>query len=92
MASLSMVMRERGIERDDLGILAENTVWLVTRYDELRAKYPNEYVAVHNKRVLDHDVDMFSLLERLKSKHKKTSYIAIEFVSEEDFELILTIH
>jgi len=90
MASLSMIMKEKGITSDDLATLAQDTVWLVNKYDELREQYPNEYVAAYKKRVIDHDRDMLALLERLKSKYNDNiSRFAIEFVSAEDFELIL---
>ena len=88
-SSLSLVMKEKGIEKEDLDTLANNTVWLVTNYDKLKEKYPDEYVAVNGKRLVDHDQSMSSLLERLKSKYNKTNHFAIEFVSKEDFELIL---
>ncbi len=85
-----MIMKEKGITSDDLATLAQDTVWLVNKYDELREQYPNEYVAAYKKRVIDHDKDMLALLERLKSKYNDNiSRFAIEFVSAEDFELIL---
>jgi len=89
MSALAVVMKEKGIESDDLDALASNTVWLVRRYDRLRKEYPNEYVAVNRNRVVDHDRDMLSLLQRLKSKHGKVDHFAIEFVTKEDFDLIL---
>lgn len=69
--------------------LGNNTVWLIDHYDELRKRYPDEYVAVHQGKVLDHDKNIGKLLRRLEAKYKETTHMAIEFVSKKDFRLIL---
>jgi len=67
-----------------------NSKWFSRHYNKLSKKYPYEYVAVHNRKVVDHDEDIKRLLERVNKKFGETSrVIPIEYVSPEKVDLIL---
>ena len=75
---------------DTLSDFEANAKWLRKNYDKLKKKFNNEWVAVLDETVLDHDTDLERLVKRLKSKHNKVyNQIAVEFVTTEELDLIL---
>ena len=67
-----------------------NAKWLSKNYDKLKAKFNNEWVAVLNKTVIDHDPDLTTLVKRLKQQHQKDyNKIATEYVTDKELNLIL---
>ena len=70
----------------------EDTEWLNKNYDRLKTRYPEEYVAVFNNRIVDHDRDLSRLMGRLEVRYpEKHGHIAIEFVTKKKVELILVV-
>jgi hypothetical protein len=72
-----------------LRTLAVNKVRLVDSMNELRKEYPDEYVAFHEDEVVAHSKDESVLKASLLEKYGTTEYIAIQFVSSKELELIL---
>ena len=65
----------------------ENNRWIIDNYDNLSVKFKDEWVAVMNLKVLDHDADLKKLVERVKAKHVGDyKQIAVEYISEEEME------
>ena len=56
--------------------------WFESNLDSLRSKYNNEFIAFHNKEVIDADANLDSLMDRLKEKDVDTSNIFVKFVSK----------
>jgi len=68
----------------------ENVRWISGHYDRLKMKYKDEWVAVLNKAVVDHDRELARLVERLRKKYPDAySEIAVEYVTAREIELIL---
>jgi len=68
----------------------DNVRWLSSRYDRLKMKYKDEWVAVLNKAVVDHDRELAKLVVRLRKKYPDAySEIAVEYVTVREIELIL---
>jgi hypothetical protein len=44
-----------------------NLNWIALHYHNLLLSYENDYVAVHNQRVIDNDPNLQDLLKRLES-------------------------
>ena len=63
--------------------------WLAENYHWLREKYVNEFIAVKDKKVIDHDANFNKLIERLEEKGEDLGRIVIEFMPPEDLILIL---
>ena len=64
--------------------------WLQKHFDDLTEKYPNEYVAVLDEKVVDHNIDLRRLMGRIEAKYpKELDRVAIKFISPEKVELIL---
>ena len=60
----------------------ENNHWIIDHYDELISKFQDEWVAVMNLAVFDHDKDIRKLVERVKNKYVGDyKQIAVEFIS-----------
>lgn len=68
----------------------ENAKWLSKNYNKLKAKFNDEWVAILNKKVIDHDPDLPKLVKRLKQQHPKNyNKIATEYVTTKELNLIL---
>jgi len=66
----------------------ENWEWFRKSYSRLVSKYDGEYVAVFERRVVDHDRSLSSLAKRVKKKFP-FERILVEFVSKEKVVLVL---
>lgn len=68
----------------------KDTAWLEKNYEELKKKYPEEYVAVYQEGVVDHDPDLDRLLQRLEKKYPgKSNRVAVEYVTTKRIEMVL---
>jgi hypothetical protein len=68
----------------------ENNRWIMENYDKLTAKFKDEWVAVMNRAVLDHDKDLKNMIDRLKAQHLKDyKQIAVEYLSNDEIETVL---
>ena len=56
---------------------------------DLLAKYPGEYVAIHNGEVLDHDPDLRTLHLRVHEKHGRTPILLKQVLSSSERELVI---
>ena len=59
----------------------EDLAWFDSHMNQLMQKYNNMFIAFHDKKVIDADADMDSLMKRLKKRGVDTSKVLIEFVS-----------
>jgi hypothetical protein len=68
----------------------KDTDWIFAKYSELANRYPEEYVAVYECKVVDHGNDLNRLMERLRTKYDDAATsMAIQYVSPRKDELIL---
>jgi hypothetical protein len=68
----------------------ENAKWISKHYEELKKKFRDEWTAVLNGAVVDHDRELKRLVARLRRKYPKNySEIAVEYVTAKEIELIL---
>jgi hypothetical protein len=68
----------------------ENAKWVSRHYEKLKKKYVDEWVAVLNEKVVDHDRNLYTLVKRLRMNYPENySEIAIEYVTSKEIELIL---
>lgn len=67
---------------EDLTKFEEDFRWLHQHYDRLKSQYPEEYVAVFQKQVVDHDSSLEQLMRRLRAQYpQEVGRIVLEFVS-----------
>ncbi|MGQ9723286.1 MAG: DUF5678 domain-containing protein [Candidatus Jordarchaeum sp.] len=68
----------------------ENTKWASRHYEELKKKYVDEWIAVLNETVVDHDRDLSRLVKRLRKNYPENyNEIAMEYITAKEIELIL---
>jgi len=67
----------------------ENRLWLDKTLDALRKDYSDKYIAVFRKKIVDADPDMKKLIIRIKKEFGNIDTIMIEYISGEDYFLIL---
>jgi hypothetical protein len=68
----------------------ENNHWIIDNYGALLDKFEDEWVAVMNLAVLDHDKELKKLIDRLKTKHLGDyKQIAVEYISNQEVETVL---
>lgn len=84
-----------GLNRDHIIQTIEekrsNGNWMREHKQQLREKYPDEYVAVYNEKVVSHSDDLAVLLVKLRKKYKgkDLSTFAIDLITKEDIIWIL---
>lgn len=69
--------------------MRENKIWIEKKLSELKNKYPNEFVAIYKKKLVDHNPDYKILIKNLKSKFENIDMVVIEFISGDDYYLVL---
>lgn len=68
----------------------DDVLWLERRFDELKKKYSDEYVAVLAGKVIDHDPRLERLMEKLRERYPEDSdKVAVKYISRKKFEMIL---
>lgn len=67
------------LDIDKLERLADNLKWFNLHHDKLKKNYDGQYVAIQDRQVLDNDVDLERLLNRLDISNFDRS-IAVDFV------------
>ena len=73
-----------------LSSFEENAKWLSNNYEKLKKEFNNEWVAVLDKTVIEHDSDLAKLVNRLRKKYANVySQIAVEYVTTKELDLIL---
>jgi len=79
------------LERKALALLEEyeeNSEWFRKKYKELVETYDGMFVAIHKKRIVDHDKDLDPLVDRVSEKYPLNRTL-IDFVTKEKLILIL---
>lgn len=82
------------IEFDEKSILKQlrgfhkSTSWISKNIVRMRTEFPDQYITVYNRKVIDADVDFDSLFNRLQSKYDM-SQVTIEFIPSEEVVLVL---
>jgi len=70
----------------------KNSKWLGRNYIRLTKKYSNEWVAVLDQRVFDHDPDLRILVAHTKKKlGRRYDEASIEYVTKEPVNMVLVI-
>ena len=68
----------------------QNAKWLTQNLEKLKKEFNNQWVAVLNKTVIDHDSDLSKLVGRLRQKYPQVySEIAVEYITTKELDLIL---
>lgn len=63
--------------------------WISDNLDELRKEYADQYIAVRDSKVIDHDAELHKLLQRLREKNIDPGEIPVDFISKEPKRLII---
>jgi hypothetical protein len=80
----------RDISQDSFTRFANDMDWIEAHYDELRALYPDQYVAVVNGNVVAHDPTISGVLAQLRPVYgAATSELAIKFIYKETPAIVL---
>ena len=68
----------------------ENAKWLSSHYEGLKKRFKDEWIAVLNETVVDHDRELDTLVKRLRNSYSEAyNEIAVEYVTTKEIELIL---
>ncbi len=81
------------VEKDlvkELETFEENLKWIDQHYDALKNKYPDQWVAVFNKKVVGNHKNLKKIIRKLKESFPQNfDHIATEYISTKKIELIL---
>jgi thymidylate kinase len=67
----------------------KNLEWFQSNYEELKKQYNNEYVAIDNQRLLDHNPDLERLIERIRREYGDLGAFVIEYLTDKKLQLLL---
>ena len=73
----------------DIERARQNRLWLSDRIETLREKFVNTFVAVDNGKVIASDDDYERLLSLLKERSYNINLVAIEYIPEEDYIIVI---
>ena len=76
-------------EVQELQDLRKDSEFLRKKYDRLKTDFENQYVAIKNQRVIDHNSDIEKLIKSIKDKKLDPASTLIEFFHPRDVILIL---
>jgi len=79
---------EKGLVASDLENYEKNFLFFQTQINSLRKKYPNQFVAMHDKEIIFGD-SIKEVAEKLNKRGIEPSGTIIEFVSEKEPIMIL---
>lgn len=57
-------------------------------FRKLQETYGNEFIAIEDGKILEHDFDMKNLMNKLKSMKKDLTLILIQFIPEKGLEIL----
>jgi len=77
------------INKTQYRAFVSNFTYFHENYDDMKETYPDSFVAIYEKKVVDHDEDIEALFKRLKEKYDDLSTFVIEYVSTQKVELLL---
>jgi len=77
------------INKRKVRLFTSNFVYFHDQYERFKKEFADQYVAIFNKQVVDHDVDAEALVKRLSEKYGDLGAFVIEYVSSQKVELIL---
>ena len=66
-------------ELEKLRELKDNYKWIYSNYEVFKRNYKNQFIAIRDEEHLDNDIDLETLLQRLKQNNFNGS-IAIEYI------------
>jgi len=67
-----------------------DSIWLDRHYEGFKEQYPDQWVAVYGKAIIDHGKSLTTLMKRLRRKYGKgAGDIVVRFVSTEEVILVV---
>lgn len=87
--------KEKRPTKEDQHLLEELTIgikdveWLSKNYPTLRKKYPKQYIAVKNQKVIIAHKDLFILINTLKRQFGDPNEYLIDFVPDDNYTLVV---
>ena len=98
MSQLQRVAHARGTKPEDLAdrairqflrdearrMMQEESDAFRRMHADLLARYPNEYVAIHEGQLVDHDVDQLALLARIEGRYPDVPVLIRQVLPESD--------
>jgi len=67
----------------------ENSKWVAKNIEDLRKRFPDKYIAVQRKDVIEDDADLIELITKLRKRNLDIDTITIEYVTTKPIKLLL---
>jgi hypothetical protein len=84
----SMKGRKMNQELEMLERVSSDNEWFQRNYEELKADFKNEFVAVKDKQIIAHSDDFNSVLKNLEERGEDPALILIDFVTKKGTEIM----
>jgi len=57
-------------------------------YSKLQEEYKNQFIALENGEIIEHDPDMKTLIMKLESEKKDLTLVLIQFIPEKGIQIL----
>lgn len=88
---MKWIMKEN--KMDIAGVLSnfeDDVQWLDISYEQLKDQFDEKWIAVFDRQVVDHDINLERLMGRLETKFPKDfRNMVLEFITKKKVEMIL---
>jgi len=74
---------------EELKAGTKDVEWLSKHYSALRKKYPKQFIAVKNQKVITAHNDLVTLISTLKRKFGDPNDYLIDFIPDENYTLVV---
>jgi hypothetical protein len=73
----------------ELQELQKDSEFLRSSHDRLKKQFENQYIAIKNQKVIDHNSNVEQLIKNIRAKNLDPALTLIEFLHPRDMILIL---
>lgn len=62
-----------------------NFHWFIKHYEQLKVDFENKIIAIDDNKVIDSDIDIELLLQRLREKYGDIRQILIKYIKKQNY-------
>lgn len=67
----------------------ENLSWIFNNINDLRRKYPDQFIFVKDKIIIEHGKDYKEIIEKLREMGVNLDYIVMQFIPKDKISMVV---
>jgi hypothetical protein len=72
-----------------LGEQDDDFAWILGNLEDLKKRFPNEYIAVHRRKVIESDQKFANLVEKLRKENIEINDVIVEYITAKPIKFLL---